>query len=120
VRISKKHLQRIINEEKTKLLEEQWGSEVETGSDLIDFAKAYAGLGNAVQEQVDRVIASYFSGGGPDSAQFEDTVYEQNPNAIRMAIDRLVRPGRNLGGEAEDILNALDVAMELFEQGEPE
>ncbi len=120
MKITKRQLRKIIKEEASSLLSEQYGSEVETGSDLIGFAKAYASLGNAVQEQVDHVIAAYFSGGGPDSPQFEEAVFGQNPNAIDMAIDRLGQPGRMMGGEAEDILNALDVAKELYEAGEPE
>ena len=120
MKITKRQIRRIIKEEASSLLSEQYGSEVETGSDLIDFAKAYASLGNAVQEQVDRVIAAYFSGGGPDSPQFEEAVLGQNPNAIDMAIDRLGRVGRMMGGEAEDILNALDVAKEIYEAGGPE
>jgi len=100
--------------ENMSLIKEQWGSEVETGSDLIDFAKAYASLGAAVQQQVDAVIAAYFNAGGPDSDAFEDAVHSQNPNAIDLAVQRLTRPGRMLGDEAEDVLNALDVALDLI------
>ena len=100
--------------QKNSLIKEQWGSEVETGSDLIDFAKAYASLGAAVQQQVDAVIAAYFNAGGPDSDAFEDAVHNQNPNAIDLAVQRLTRPGRMLGDEAEDVLNALDVALDLI------
>ena len=100
--------------QKNSLIKEQWGSEVETGSDLIDFAKAYASLGGAVQQQVDAVIAAYFNAGGPNSGAFEDVVHSQNPNAINLALQKLSRPGRMLGDEAEDILDALTTALELI------
>jgi len=105
MRITKRRLRRIIRE---------WGyrSEFDSGSDLLEFARAYASLGNAVQEQVENLVASYFND-GPDSEKFEKVAWEQNPNAIDLATDRLRGPGRSLGGEAEDILNALDVAMEI-------
>jgi len=105
MRITKRRLRRIIRE---------WGyrSEFDSGSDLLEFARAYASLGNAVQEQVENLVASYFND-GPDSEKFEEVAWEQNPNAIDLATDRLRGPGRSLGGEAEDILNALDVAMEI-------
>ena len=113
MRISKKNLRRIIKEEKVKLLKEQYGSDYETGSDLIEFAKAYCSLGSAVQEQVDQLVSAYFSGGGPDGDRFEDAAFSVNPNAIDLALERLSRPGRMLGGEAEDILHALDTAQEI-------
>ena len=105
MRITKRRLRRIIRE---------WGyrSEFDSGSDLLEFARAYASLGNAVQEQVENLVASYFND-GPDSEKFEKVAWEQNPNAIDLATDRLRGPGRSLGGEAEDILNALDVAKEI-------
>ena len=113
MKITKRQLKRIVKEEKVKLLKEQWGASIETGSDLIEFAKAYASLGHAVQEQVDQLISAYFNSGGPNSEAFEEAAYNINPNAVDMAWDRLSRPGRMLGGEAEDILNALDTAKEL-------
>ena len=39
-----------------------------------------------------------------------------NPAAIDMAVQRLTRPGRMLGDEAEDVLNALDVAIEMHNE----
>jgi hypothetical protein len=102
-------------------LSEAWGDGVDPGSDLIYFAKAYAGLGGAVQSQVDAIVAASFSGGGLDSEEFVETVYEQNPNAIQMAYDRL---GRVLGAmdsdEALEISEALQAAMEIVEKGNAE
>lgn len=144
MKITKRQLIKIIKEEKAKLLgesfstmrsrasghikdisrggailNEMWGDSVETGSDLIDFAKAYAGLGGAVQEQVDAVVASYNNGGF--SPEFDEVVYEQNPNAIRMAYDKL---GRVLGMMDNDdalmISEALQEAMEIYQRGDDE
>jgi hypothetical protein len=115
MKITKRQLRRIIKEEKTKLINEQWGDSVETGSDLIEFAKAYAGLGGAVQDQVDSVVAAY-NNSAPGSEEFMNVVYEQNPNAIQMAYDKL---GRVLGMMEDDdavgIQEALQAAMEAFE-----
>jgi len=114
MKLTKSKLKQIIKEEKKKLLKEQWGtSSIETGSDLIEFSRAYASLGAAVQEQVDQLISAYFNSGGPDSEDFEEAAFSVNPNAIDLALERLSRPGRMLGGEAEDILHALDTAKEI-------
>jgi len=104
-------------------LNEMWGEGAETGSALIDFAKAYASLGGAVQQQVDAVVGAYVNGGGPESDQFLEVVYEQNPNAINMAMDkvgRLVRNSHGLGDEGEMVLEALQAAVEVYEQGDAE
>ena len=115
MKITKRQLRQIIKEEKSKLLNEQWGAGVETGSDLIEFAKAYSGLGGAVQDQVDAVVAAY-NNSAPGSEEFMEVVYEQNPNAIGMAYDKL---GRILGMMEDDdaigIAEALQAAMEAFE-----
>jgi len=72
MKITKRQLQRLIKEEKRKLLKEQGGWDVETGSPLLDFAQAWAGLGGAVQEQVVAVLAAWERGGHePD---WSDTV----------------------------------------------
>ena len=120
MKITKRQLRRIIKEEKAKVLKEQWGSRPETGSDLIEFAKAYAGLGDAVQSQLDEIVAAY-NNSAPGSEEFLEVVYEQNPNAIMMAYDKL---GRVLGMMEDDdaigIQEALQAAMEIFEQGDAE
>jgi hypothetical protein len=121
MKVTKRQLKRIIKEEKRKLLREQWGSRLDTGSDIIEFAKAYVSLGNAAQEQVDAVVSAYNNSGGADSEDFMEAVYEQNPNAISMAYDKL---GRILGMMEDDdaigIQEALQAAMEIYEQGDDE
>ena len=76
MKITKRQLKRIIKEEKAKVLKEQWGSRPETGSDLIEFAKAYAGLGDAVQSQFDEIVAAY-NNSAPGSEEFMEVVYEE-------------------------------------------
>ena len=122
MRISKKRLKRIVLEEQYKLLKEWGGGEIETGSPLVDFARAYMGLGNAVVDQLDAVLGAYINGGGPRSENFRETVYEQNPNAIGMAYDRLVRPLQNMEnyGDSTDLLDALEEAVAIYMEGEDE
>ena len=116
MKITKRQLRRIIKEEKSKLLNEQRGDSVETGSDLIEFAKAYSGLGGAVQDQVDAVVAAY-NNSAPGSKEFMEVVYEQNPNAIQMAYDKLVRILTMMeNDDAFGIHEALQAALEAFEQ----
>ncbi len=119
MKITKNQLRRIIKEERQKLLKEQYGSQIETGSNLIEFASAYASLGSSVQEQVDQIVSAYNSGG--ESQQFREAVYEVNPNALNMVMDRL---GRVLGlmndDDAVTIQEALYAAMEIFNEGDAE
>ena len=117
MKISKRQLRRIIKEEKTKLLKEQYGSE-ETGSYLIGFAQAYSSLGGAVQEQFNAVVNAYYQGGGPDA--LDDIIYEQNPSALRMAHDKLIRPLQDLEGEdAEDMKSLFEeITQRLQDMGE--
>ena len=123
MKITKKQLRRIIKEERQRLLKEQWGDSVETGSDLIDFAKAYSGLGNAVQQQVESLCNAWFVQGAhePDWAE---AVYEQNPNAIDIA-ERKLAPGlrflaREGIEEAESMLGMFEEAQKIYEQGDAE
>ena len=105
MKITKRQLKRLIKEEKRKLLKEQGGWEVETGSALLDFAQAWAGLGGAVQEQVVAVLAAWNEGGHePD---WSDAVYAQNPNAINMAVQRLGPVLRDLGEHGEMLWDAI-------------
>lgn len=121
MKISKRQLRRIIKEEKTKLLNEQWGDGIDTGSEILSFAKAYSGLGGAVQEQVDQVVAAYYNSGGSESQDFMEVVYEQNPNAISMAYDRLDRIlGMMEDDDAIGIQEALQAAMDIYQQGDDE
>jgi Ribonuclease G/E len=121
MKITKRQLKRIIKEEKQKLLKE-WGQEVETGSPLIDFARAYSGLGDAVTEQVDAVVGAYINGGGSTSEEFENTVYEQNGAAIDMAMDKIGRVLHygDLGDEGMMVLEALEAAQYIFKRGDAE
>ena len=86
-------------------------------SDIIELARAYCGLGDAVQSQVDAIIAAYYSGGGPESEAFQGVVYEQNPNAIDLALQRLPRYGSE---EVEEIIEALKAAQAIYAQGDEE
>jgi hypothetical protein len=121
MKITKNQLRRIIKEEKTRLLKEQWGN-VDTGSPLIEFAQAWASLGNAVQEQVAAVMGAYNNSGGLGDQRFKEAVYDQNPNAIDMAMDRLGRVLKygELGEQGDDFMAALEGAQDLFLEGEME
>ena len=116
MKITKKQLKRIIKEERQKLLKEQYGAiNKEVMSPLVQFAQAWSGLGNAIQEQMIDVINGYVENN-------EEAVYEINPNALETATERLARPLDALRGseEAEEIMGALDWAAEIFQQGEDE
>ena len=121
MKITKRYLRRIIKEEKAALLKEQWGS-IDTGSPLIEFARAYMGLGDAVASQVDAVVEAYHNSSGLGDERFNQVVYEQNPNAIDMAAERLGRVLRygDLGEEGDSILLALEGAQDLFKVGDLE
>ena len=119
MKVTKRQLRRIIKEEKRKILKE-WGDRPETGLPLIDFANAYAGLGDAVQSQVDAIVAAYVNGGGPAGPQFAEVVYEQNPNAIDMAMDRIGRLYLDDSEDYQQIIEALEYAQQIYAQGEAE
>ena len=123
MKITKKHLRRIIKEERQKLLKEQWGGSVETGSDLIDFAKAYSSLGNAVQQQVEMLANAYIVQGAHEP-DWSEAVYEQNPNAIDMAEQRLSpilkRLAREGNEDAEYLLDMIEEAQKIYRQGDAE
>jgi len=113
MKIAKRQLKKIIKEEKQKLLREFGPRGTDGASPLLDFATEYSRLGSAIQEQVEEIVKAWFIY-GPDSPEFEDAVINANPNALVSAQERLTRPGRLLGGEAEDVLNVLDVALQIF------
>ena len=122
MKITKRQLKKIIREENARiagvnprLLREFGPQGTDGASPLLDFAHAYSGLGAAVQQQVEQVVSAYVNF-GPESERFEDAIVDVNPNALQMAADRLVRAGRTLGGEAEDILDAIDVVLELYRE----
>ena len=109
MKITQKQLRRIIREERSRLLSEQGGF----GPDnmamvLIEFAKAWSSMGGAVQEQVEAIIEA--SEGEPE--EFEEVVYQQNPNAIDMALRQLENKGENLEG-MDDLMDTLWTAQEI-------
>ena len=123
MRITKKQLRRIIKEERSKLIREQWGESVETGSDLIDFARAYSGLGGAVQEQFG-ALAHEWNVNGAHTPNWEEAVYEQNPNAIDMVEQRLTsvlkRLAQDGSEDAENLLYVIEEAQKIYRQGDAE
>ena len=120
MKITKSKLQQIIREE-LNLINESPGMAIETGSELIDFAKAYASLGAAVQEQVDQIVSAYYNN-GLYSDGFKEAAYEVNPNALDLAMERLARPLRMMDGatEAEEILIVIEEAQSLHNRGDKE
>ena len=75
----------------------------------------------ASYSRFDAIVAAYHNS-GPQSDAWQDTVWDQNPNAIDMAMDRLGRVLKygDLGDEGETVLEALEGAQRLFEIGEYE
>jgi hypothetical protein len=116
VKITKRQLRRIIKEEKKKILLKEFGSmDKEVLSPLIQFAQAWSGLGDAIQSQMIDVINGHIE-------NREEAVYEINPNALDRAVERLSQPLDAMRGdtEAEEIMGALDWAVEIIHQGEDE
>ena len=99
------------------------GDSVETGSDLIDFAKAYSGLGSAVQEQFEALANAWIIEGAHEPA-WSDAVYEQNPNAIDMVEQRLssilMRLAQEGSENAEALLDVIEEAQKIYRQGDEE
>ncbi len=118
MKVSRRQLKRIIREEKQKLLSEQGGWDVDPSNHLVSFAKAWSGLGSAVQEQVLAILVAWNEGG--HEPNWSETVYEQNPNAIDMAIQRLGPFLRYLGEDGETLWDALEEAELIYKQGDAE
>jgi len=119
MKITKTQLKNLIKEELSRV-DEMYQSQVESGSELIEFAIAYGSLGSAVQEQVNEIVAAYYNG-GEESDTFVEAVYEANPNAINLAFERLSRPLRVLEGEeSDDILHVIEMAQKIYMQGDDE
>ena len=85
--------------------------EIETNNTLIKFAMAWASLGERVTEQVTDVVNAHETLG----VEFEDVVYQQNPNALKLALERLEFQGLEMKREgnydAHEILAALRAAV---------
>jgi len=115
---------RVIREEKRRPVNENVWARGESTSALLSFGRAYAGLGGAVQDQVDALVDAYLAGGAREwdpNQHFLEVVYEQNPNAIEMAYNALRNSLQMLGDEnAGDVLDALKEAMNIIRQGEEE
>jgi hypothetical protein len=75
--------------------------EIDAG-DLIDFARRWAGLGDAVAEQVSQVVDDPRAAAGLRRADLE-----VNPNAIELAKERI-------GGLNEGIDTAIEEYFELL------
>jgi len=75
--------------------------EIDAG-DLIDFARRWAGLGDAVAEQVSQVVDDPRAAAGLRRADLE-----VNPNAIELAKERI-------GGQNEGIDTAIKEYFELL------
>ena len=117
MKITKKQLKRIVKEEKQRLLKEQWNS-AEPLSPLVQFAQAWAGLGGAVSSQILDLSNAHIEG------RVEDAVYEMNPNALDVALERLRLPLRALSRDgdenAAELMDALEAAAEIFAEGDAE
>jgi len=84
MKITRGRLRALIKE--TIITESGWESGVAAADPtvLLDFARAYAKVGAAVQEQFEDLISAYFDSGGSESPEWEDAVFKVNPNAIDM------------------------------------
>ena len=112
MKITKRQLKRIIKEERSKLLREYYGGD-SSSNILINFSQAYSALGSAIQEQVVSVVEAYAAGDHDlNSPEFEEVVYQQNPNALDRALQHLGMAAE-LGQQGADILDALEGAAEI-------
>ena len=122
MKVTKKQLRRIIQEEvgkdlkKRKVLLREFGAmDKEIMMPLVQFAQAWSGLGDAIQSQIIDVVNGYVEND-------QEAVYEINPAALERAIQRLSRPLDMMRGseEAEEMMGALDWAQDIFRQGDEE
>ena len=103
MKITKRQLRRIIKEEKSKLLKEYGAMVKEVMNPMVAFAQAWSGLGDAIQEQMIDLINGHAEG------RLEDAVYEINPNAFKLAAERLTGPLRMMSGDdAEDLKDTME------------
>ena len=117
MKITKRRLQELIQEEKTKILSEQWNT-AEPLSPLVAFAQAWAGLGAAVSSQIVDLSNGHIEG------RVEDAAYEMNPNALDLAFRRLQQPlsalAREGNDDAAELMDAMEAAAEIFAEGDAE
>ena len=106
MKITKRQLRSIIKEEKAKLLKEYGAMEMEALSPLVAFAQAWAGLGDAIQEQMIDLSNAHIEG------RLEDADF--SPGAFRQAWERIQRPLRALASDddtnAAELIDALEEA----------
>ena len=119
MKITKRQLRRIIKEERQKLIKEQFGAiDREIMNPLVEFGQQWSGLGNAIQDQMIDISNAFGTG------EFDEAVYEINPNALDRAFERLQRPLSALAREgsenAMEMMDAMEAAAEIFAQGEAE
>jgi hypothetical protein len=119
MKITKNQLRRIIKEERQKLINEQFGAmDKEILNPLAAFGQAWSGLGDAIQSQVIDLSNAHGTG------EFEEAVYELNPNALDRAFEKLQRPlsslARDGSDNAMDLMDAMEAAAEIFAAGDEE
>jgi hypothetical protein len=116
MRISRNELQGLINEEisrallrkENRRLVEAVSSYADTGhgslydieaSELLDFAKSYASLGNAIQEQLDELLDEQEDASvNPNAVQ----VMEERLGGMNAEIDAAIEAWRAAGTEDEE------------------
>jgi len=113
MKITKRQLRRIIKEEKSKLLKEYGAMSIESLNPTIAFAQAWAGLGDAIQEQMINLVNAYVEG------RLEEEIHEINPNAFEQAQERLTTPLRMMDGpdadELQDMMEQVSQAIRGME-----
>ena len=103
MKITRGHLRALIKE--TIITESRWEAGVSAADPtvLLDFARAYAKVGSAVQEQFEQLVVAYFDS-GPESPEWEDAVFGVNPNAV----DMLRREMRGMNEGIEEMFEEYD------------
>ena len=118
-----KDIRKAVQAQRGHRIREGWGESIETGSDLIDFAKAYSSLGSSVQEQFEALANAWIIEGAHEPA-WSEAVYEQNPNAIDVVEQRLSSILKRLDREgiagAGDLLDVIEEAQKIYRQGDAE
>lgn len=77
---------------------------------LVEVCKEYADLGTTIQQQLDRVVAN----------QSEETVCDQNANALRIADERFLSQVQSLADWQDDdeLLNDVIEVREAIKKGQ--